>query len=322
MNRFIAFAAIVVLLSACEEKTFRWEEEHTSSTIRFGAQVGGKTQTKAPVETDENGLLPTTLDGIQILRGNDGLTPAFHTLAAPATTGKLTANGTLLTPATPQTFNALHDDAHFMAFYPAATQFEAGKASFVIDGQQDIIVAAPQSVSYERDKEAAVNLYFEHQLVWVKLKIKSADENAAISFGNLLSSKITVPNEMELLIRPDGNTSFSVKENSDTMTLDFGSAILTGDHGMEEDEDKGIILPNSFLVYPPGDDFSISLTFQNRPGESFLINGITQTPGTKCFIMVRLQGTQFEFSGVTVEDWKEVENWDWDDESNGLIPVN
>lgn len=293
MRKLIVIMSAIAVAVGCSKSS----DDHTpqAASERIGFGVGIANSTRALVESDASELPLADVAGIQVLRGTDGAMSgaAFNTVASVTSTASIAAGTDVMTLATPQYFNAAHDNANFVAFYPAPTTFAAGRADYTIDGTQDIMTAAPQTAVYGVNDE--VDFYFRHQLAWVELKVIAEDAAAATTFGNLTASSITVPNQMELTIGADGTTSLAKKASSTNMTLDYGGLTL---------DTTGAVTDKKFMIFPASADLTVvNLTFANKAAQDYSLTGINLQAGKKSIIVATVKANSIDFT-VSVADWE------------------
>lgn len=256
--------------------------------------------TRAPVESDENNQPMQDITNIQVIRGIDGshiTHAAFDTRNTISATGSIKSGSETMTISPKQYFTIEQQNAHFIAFYPAATTLQPGKANFIINGTQDILVTRqPQTAVYNKNG-AQICMDFDHLLSWIELKVIAEDAAAIETYGNLTEASVTVPNQVELIIHADGTTSFSKKTDSGQMRLNFGSMNLSV---------AGNTTNKGYMIYPDESDVThISLAFEKRsPAELYPVTGLTLTPGTKTVIIAHVKAYGINFQ-VEVAPWEE-----------------
>ena len=282
----------LLLLAGCVQSNLSTDEEIYADRIHFGAAVW--VNTRKPVESDENDLPLKDVYDIQILRGADGSTPGFDRQNNVSATANLLKGELRMAVEPIQTFNARHEDAHFMAFYPKPINFTAGLATYNIDGSQDIMTALPQTAVYHSAR--TINFTFNHQLVWIELRIIAKDEATVNSYGKLIEASVTVPNQLELTIASDGTAQLGKKENSRTTTLQFTTPIELSAEGQTSDD--------RFMIYPDANDLThINLTFEKKKPKAYEIYGLELIAGKKTIIEARVNAQTVEFT-VDVMDWE------------------
>lgn len=205
---------VFLLLTACNEDPIA--EAPVKNEIKFNTGVvltrGGV------IDSDGNHIPQQDMNGIQVIRGTDGNTQqGFITSSIASTASVARGTGTMIL-ATRQYFDEFNNNAHFMAFYPKHKIYEAGKASWIIDGTQDIMVTEPVTANYQGARN--ITFEFEHLLAQVVLKLVAEDKQVADLYGNLISAKIEAKTKLELKIENDGTSALSEAAGSVADELD------------------------------------------------------------------------------------------------------
>ena len=146
----------------------------------------GVVSTKAPIDSNDEGIPTAKVDNVQFLR-LDGETPAWETLSTASFTGAVETTGNI-TVAEGQTqyYPTNGGNANILGFYPKADRITSGKASFTIDGSQDILYAGAVSGS----KTAAIgSLVFTHKLTQFKFVVKRDN-----SINDVSNVSVTIQN--------------------------------------------------------------------------------------------------------------------------------
>ena len=268
-------------------------DEHTgiNDPIRFGAGFIGA---RGPVESDSGNKVLQDVSGIQVIRGNDGLlaNAGFNTRAISATAA-LTAGSDSMAISPLQYYNTHHDDCHFIAFYPAPSEYTGAIASYTIDGSQDIMAAPAQTARFTLNNNIAFN--FIHLLARIELKVIAADDIYATNYGNLTSALVTVPNQLELSVSADGNTILSKKPSSTNLILDFGTLSL---------DTMDTTTSSGYMVYPDASDIAtINLAFTNRPAQDYAIENLTLEAGKISVIVATVSASEINFA-ITLKQWQ------------------
>lgn len=281
--------AVLLLLTACN--TEMAEVKPVGSEIVFHS---GIVVTRAVIDSDENDIPQQAMNDIQVIRGTDGAVRQGFASAAIASSASIVARSNVMELATPQYFNDFVNDAHFVAFYPKADVYVAGKASWTIDGTQDIMATAPVTAPYAKNG-ATVGFGFTHRLAQVRLKVIAADQASADAYGKLLSATVKVPSELELTIADDGNASLGKKAGSALATLDFGEMNL---------DTTGVTSQQGLLVYPDMTDLTrITLTFEKMNTATYPITNLTLTPGYRTLITATVNRLAVHFDVITLQPW-------------------
>lgn len=293
---------LFLLLAACNADPIA--EEPVKNEIKFST---GIVLTRGVIDSDENNFPQQPMTGIQVIRGTDGDTQEGFATASVASSASIAANSGTMVLSTPQYFNNLKSKAHFMAFYPEPVGFVPGKASWTIDGTQDIMVTEPVTADYQGSRSVAFT--FNHCLAQVVLKLVAKDNQVASLYGDLLSAKINVPSELEMKIENNGDAALSKKENSLKTDIDFGGLELKTDTTTS----KGL------LIYPDAADLTeITLAFENRQEAILPINSLLELkPGYKTTIVATVTGVAINFK-VTLEPWTPASEYEGQDDEIGL----
>lgn len=237
-STFLKLVTITSLLStvaACTKDDALDPIKSADRTATFRAELA-QPLTMAPIESDDVGLVTSgDVTGIQILRGTNGVSPAFNALSAPTTTATLNGTG-VLTPAVEMKLNTDGSAVHFMAYYPEATTFTPDasdklKIGWTIDGAQDIIASAPVTKSFTAGGDNIVALHFEHLLARIELKVTAYDQANLDFYQGIEEAYVVIPNKIELQVAADGSsqsycTSQPAKDE-DWTTASFGNVALT-----------------------------------------------------------------------------------------------
>ena len=273
------------------------QEETGGTPINPGAMV------KGPAFSDEVDDTPqVSLSNIKVLRV-DGITPNFTLLTAPAISATITAGSTAMPFSPRQYFKANHDDAHFMAYYPAGT-FVAGnpvKVNYTIDGSQDIMATAPSTAVWQSGG-TNIAFQFEHKLALLELNVIAADQGTATAYGALQHASVSAPNELTLSISAAGSSSLARSAGSSAMA----DMVFTGAQMSVSPEKKSYYV----MVDPASVITKIKLTFANRTatlldlyetGTNTL--GLSLEAGKKTVITAMVYADEIQCV-VSIEPWK------------------
>ena len=170
---------VLFLLTACNEDPIA--EVPVKNEIKFNT---GVVLTRGVIESDENHIPQQEMIGIQVIRGTDGDTQQGFLTSNIASSASIAAGSGTIDLDIRQYFDEANNNAHFMAFYPEHNNYEAGKASWTIDGTQDIMVTKPVTAVYQDGREIAFE--FEHSLAQVVLKLVAEDDHVAELYGDLI----------------------------------------------------------------------------------------------------------------------------------------
>lgn len=293
---------LFLLLAACSADPIA--EEPVKNEIKFST---GIVSTRGVIDSDENNFPQQPMTGIQVIRGTDGDMQEGFATASVASSASIAANSGTMVLSIPQYFNNLKSKAHFMAFYPEPDGFVPGKASWTIDGTQDIMVTEPVTADYQGSRSVAFT--FNHCLAQVVLKLVAKDNQVAGLYGDLLSAKINVPSELEMKFENNGDAALSKKENSLKAVMDFGRLEMKTDTTTS----KGL------LIYPDAADLTeITLAFENRREAILPINNLLELkPGYKTTIVATVTGVAINFK-VTLEPWTPASEYEGQDDEIGL----
>lgn len=293
---------LFLLLAACSADPIA--EEPVKNEIKFST---GIVSTRGVIDSDENNFPQQPMTGIQVIRGTDGDMQEGFATASVASSASIAKNSGTMVLSIPQYFNNLKSKAHFMAFYPEPDGFVAGKASWTIDGTQDIMVTEPVTADYQGSRSVAFT--FNHCLAQVVLKLVAKDNQVAGLYGDLLSAKINVPSELEMKFENNGDAALSKKENSLKTVMDFGRLEMKTDTTTS----KGL------LIYPDAADLTeITLAFENRREAILPINNLLELkPGYKTTIVATVTGVAINFK-VTLEPWTPASEYEGQDDEIGL----
>ena len=299
----VNIVTVFLLLTACTADPI--------DTVPAGNQIvfsSGIVTTRAAIESDENDIPLQTMDNIQVIRGTDGSVWQGFATAAVASSASIVAGSHVMNLATPQYFSDFVNDAHFLAFYPVPNTYVGGKASWTIDGTQDIMVTAPVTAPFTRGG-TTVGFEFKHCLAQVILKLVAADQTSADLYGKLISAKINVPSQFELSIPDNGNATLGKKNNSAKTDLDFGAMALKTD----------TVTSKGLLIYPDHTDVTqIALHFENRSEDTFSIGNLTLTAGYRTVIVATVKGHAVLFNVITLQKWNNTTETEGQDDEIGL----
>ncbi|MDD2425915.1 MAG: fimbrillin family protein [Bacteroidales bacterium] len=199
MKKLLIAVLAVITIASCTKSN----PEENLVPINFGS--GLLVSTKAPITSGETGLVEAQLTGVQILRAADGSSAVWDTVSSVRTTATIDTDGDV-TPASTQYYNADGTKAWLMGYYPAATSLAANKASWTIDGDQDIIVAPSTDAGTKNDNPLpTVALAFKLKLTQVQFKVKAQDAAAIDFWGTLTYIKVNAATKLQLTL--SNNTS-------------------------------------------------------------------------------------------------------------------
>lgn len=297
---------VFFLMAACSAEQV--EVAPAGNEIIFSS---GIVMTRGAIDSDVNDFPKQAMEDIQLIRGADGVSPAGFTTAGIASSALIKAGSGSMELATPQFFKDFVSNAHFLAFYPKHDTYTGGKASWTIDGTQDIMVTAPVTAIYNRNG-AVANFRFEHRLAQVILKLVADDQAASDLYGDLLSATIEVPTELELAIADDGSAVLDTLDNSNRAHLHFGAMELKTD----------TVTSNGLLVFPDNVNPSylshITLEFENRSATRFPVNNLILTAGYRTLIIATVKAHAVNFNVVALEEWDPVSETEGQDDEIGL----
>lgn len=283
---------VLFLLPACNEDPIA--EVPVKNEIKFNT---GVVLTRGVIESDENHIPQQEMIGIQVIRGTDGDTQQGFLTSNIASSASIAAGSGTIDLDIRQYFDEANNNAHFMAFYPEHNNYEAGKASWTIDGTQDIMVTKPVTAVYQGGREIAFE--FEHSLAQVVLKLVAEDDHVAELYGDLLSAKINVPTQLELTISNIGVTALNKitqPDDSHMGEFDFGEMELRTD----------TVTSQGVLVYPDAAGLTeITLEFENRRAKSYPFSGVTLQAGHKTVVIATVKGHTVLFDVISLEPWED-----------------
>lgn len=267
--------------------------------------------TRAAIESGADGITTLPVAGIQLLRGADGSSPAYNTLAGVTTTATLTAG--VMMPAAVQVFSADGTAANFLAYYPAGA-YTAGsganpsKVVWDIDGVNDDIIvssAISKGYTYSSTGSNTINFVFNHQLARVKLSIVATDQAGVNVYGNLTSAVITIPTKVEMSVAANGATSFastSVNDNTaEWATLDFGALTLQAPSvGLP---DASTVSSKEFMIFPASATKGgvITLTFEHIGAKEYAISDLELIAGKITYIVATISEQEVTLAGEAGE---------------------
>lgn len=276
-----------LLLTACNADPI--VEAPVKNEIKFNT---GVVLTRGVIDSDENHIPQQAMDGIQVIRGSDGNTVGGFLTPNIASSASVAAGSGDIILDVPQYFDASNNNAHFMAFYPEHKIYEAGKASWTIDGTQDIMVTKPVTANYQGIRN--VTFEFEHLLAQVVLKLVAEDKQVADLYGELLSAKIEVNTELGLEITDTGGATLSHTNDTDSISFFFTDKTLKTD----------TITSQGLMIYPYAAGLAeITLEFENRKAKSYPISGATLQTGYKTVIVATVKGQTVLFDAISLEPW-------------------
>lgn len=280
MKKLVLITLAAMAMASCSQG----EDEGLNNDpmkIHFGAGIN--VTTKAAIEPGAK------VDGIQILRGTDGDTPAFNVVSSVTTTGNLATTG-ILTVNDEQHFAANKADANFMAFYPAGT-FSAGKVAYTIDGDMDIMAADKATATFT---DPTATFAFQHKLARVKLIVKANDQGAVDVYGNLTVATINVPTALDLTIDADGATTIAANATPANTDLSFGTATLSTEGGAAAKE----------LMILPTAPAKIKLQFANEAAmKEYAITNLVLEAGKITTITATVNAKDVSFTS-TIAKWE------------------
>lgn len=281
---------VSLLLTACNADPI--DEAPVKNEIKFNT---GVVLTRGVIDSDVNGIPQQDMDGVQIIRGTDGNTVEGFVKAITTTASVEGKTGTMELNDS-QSFDQFNNNAHFMAFYPEYKNYAPGKASWTIDGTQDIMVTQPVTANYQGSRN--VTFEFEHLLAQVVLKLVAEDDQVAQLYGSLLSAKIEVNNQLDLEITDTGEATLSHTNNTDSISFFFTDKTLK----------KDTITSQGLMIYPVAAGLTaITLEFENRKAKSYPIDGATLQAGYKTVIAATVKGQAVLFDAISLEPWTDIE---------------
>lgn len=283
---------VSLLLTACNADPI--DETPVKNEIKFNT---GVVLTRGVIDSDENHIPQQDMDGIQVVRGTDGSTRDGFITPNIASTASVAAGSGTMNLTTLQFFDEYKNDAHFMAFYPQPDSYQAGKASWTINGTQDIMVANPVTGSYQGTRN--VTFEFEHCLAQVILKLVAEDDKVANLYGNLLSAKINVDTQLDLNIANNGAATLSSLPGSDNISFKFDNMVLKTDTTTSQ----------GLMIFPVAAGLTaITLEFENRKPKSYPISGATLQAGYKTVIAATVKGQAVLFDAISLVPWTDKED--------------
>lgn len=283
---------VSLLLTACNADPI--DETPVKNEIKFNT---GVVLTRGVIDSDANHIPQQDMDDIQVIRGTDGSTRDGFITPNIASTASVAAGSGTMNLTTLQFFDEYKNDAHFMAFYPQPDSYQAGKASWTINGTQDIMVANPVTGSYQGTRN--VTFEFEHCLAQVVLKLVAEDDKVANLYGNLLSAKINVDTQLDLNIANNGAATLSSLPGSDNISFKFDNMVLKTDTTTSQ----------GLMIYPDATGLTaITLEFENRKAKSYPISGATLQAGYKTVIAATVKGQAVLFDAISLVPWTDKED--------------
>lgn len=277
------------LFTACNTEMVETASVDNEIVFRSGVVV-----TRAVIESDGNDIPQQAMNGIQVIRGTDGAVRQGFASAAIASSASIAARSNAMDLAAPQYFKDFINDAHFVAFYPEPNTYVPGRASWTIDGTQDIMATAPVTAPYSK-AGAIVGFGFTHRLAQVRLKVIAANQTSADEYGKLLSATVKIPSNLDLTIADNGNASLSKKVGGALATFDFGEMNLNT---------TGVTSQQGLLLYPDATDLTqITLKFAQRAAATFPITNLTLTPGYRTLITATVNSLAIHFDVITLQPW-------------------
>lgn len=282
---------LLLLLTACNADPIA--EVPVKNEIKFNT---GVVLTRGVIDSDENHIPQQDMDGVQIIRGTDGntvggfVTTITTTASVEGETGTMELNDS-------QSFDQNNNNAHFMAFYPEHNNYEAGKASWIIDGTQDIMVTKPATASYQGAHN--VTFEFEHLLAQVVLELVAEDKQVSDLYGKLVSAKIEVNNKLDLEITDTGGANLKHTNDTDSLSFKFDNMELKTD----------TITSQGLMIFPDATGLTaITLEFENRKAKSYPISGATLQAGYKTVIAITVKGQTVLFDAISLKPWTDIED--------------
>lgn len=278
---------VSLLLTACNADPI--DEAPVKNEIKFNT---GVVLSRGVINSGENYIPQQEMNGIQVIRGTDGSTPQGFFTPYIASSASVAAGSGTMTLAIPQYFVGSDNDAHFMAFYPEHKDYDAGKASWTINGTQDIMVTEPATATYQGTH--TVTFEFKHLLAQVVLKLVAEDDQVAQLYGSLLSAKIEVNNQLDLEITDTGGATLSHTSDTDSISFLFTDKTLK----------KDTITSQGLMIYPVAAGLTaITLEFENRKAKSYPISGATLEAGKKTVIVATVKGQAILFDAIKLVPW-------------------
>lgn len=204
MKKSIVLYAILALIGCSQEEEDKRREINSATEIRFGTEVSSAIASRAPVESEDNGLVKQDITGIQIIR-DDSSSPFAGGIQSIAAVGAIRKNNiqdnkNIMEMTPKQYFKADRSDCYFMAYYPEGETISSGKVNYVIDGSQDIMTASRQTAVYDSNNNE-VNFSFNHRLTRVKLQVRTPNVGVANAYGSITKASIQVPTNLELEVQ-------------------------------------------------------------------------------------------------------------------------
>ena len=248
----------------------------------------GVITTKAPIESDGSGNPSVKVDNVQFLR-SDG-TADWTTLTSATFTGTIeTTQVITVAEGKTQYYPIDGTNTNILGFYPAATSIATGKASFTIDGSQDIIYATPVSGS----KSSAIgNLQFAHKLTQFKFVLKR-DNSGSSDISNVVVSVKSANSTFDMDLA-DGTLSTWATPITTIKPIDGGTATIAG-----SSESQGIMLE------PELSSIVLSVSATGFPDQEITIDG---TDGGK-FETGKAYTLTLTFKAKTIAGEASIANW-------------
>lgn len=248
----------------------------------------GVITTKAPIDSDGSGNPTAKVDGVQFLR-SDG-TADWETLSSATFTGTIeTTQAITIDGGQPQYYPIDGTNTNILGFYPAATSIATGKASFTINGSQDVIYAGPVTGS----KSTTIgNLQFAHKLTQFKFVAKR-DNSGSSDISNVVVSVKNANSTFDMDLATGTLSNWGTPITT-LKAIDGGTATVAG-----SSESQGIMLE------PELGSITLSVSATGFPAQDVTING---TDGDK-FETGKAYTLTLTFKAKTVDGKASISQW-------------
>lgn len=190
----ISIAATVAAMTACTSEGDPIDNIDNGQPVEIKLNAGVIT-TKAPITSNDEGLLSEALTGIQFVQAADVATsPAWGDVSSVASTAEIATTGDI-TLTTPLYYNVDPTlKSWLIGYFPKATaepntSTNKGKLQWTITGCEDILLSAEASGS-KKAGETIPAIAFKHQLLQMQFKFTAEDKQAIDTWGTIESIAI------------------------------------------------------------------------------------------------------------------------------------
>jgi len=233
----ISIAATVAAMTACTSEGDPIDNIDNGQPVEIKLNAGVIT-TKAPITSDNGGLLSEALADIQFVQAADVATnPAWGDVSSVASTAEIATTGNI-TLATPLYYNVDPTlKSWLIGYFPKATvepntSTNKGKLQWKITGCEDILLSAEVSGNKKADERIPA-IVFKHQLLQMQFQFTAEDQKAIDTWGTIESIAIktkksdvleNLPSTLTCTLASDPTLAWSVPTELTAFAVTGGTA--------------------------------------------------------------------------------------------------